>query len=232
MSVVYCSIGVDGIYQPHIAYYKDYPDNDLVHATKPTGGSWTFTNVDTTDTVGRYPSLAVDANDKLHISYYNDTDAALKYATDASGSWVTSDRAEEGNVGVNTSLAVDSNDKAHIIYSDEIDFNLHYATNASGSWTILPDILSAPVYDRPSIAIDNSDFGHAACVDEDLHLHYLNNTTGVFVDSVVYAPLYGLEHASMAVDANGKAHIAYLIRDELEALHVGLLDQCLGRLVS
>ena len=40
------------------------------------------------EVVGRYTSLAVDSQDKVHISYSDDTNDDLKYITNATGSWV------------------------------------------------------------------------------------------------------------------------------------------------
>ena len=68
--------------------------------------------------VGRYNSIATDSNKKVHISYYDETNRDLKYATNSSGSWVTTTIDSTGSVGGYTSIAIDSNNKAHISYLD------------------------------------------------------------------------------------------------------------------
>jgi len=75
-------------------------------------------------------SIALDSNDRVHISYYDDTNEDLKYATNASGSWQTYTIDSGGAVGEYTSIAIDSNDKVHISYFDDIYDDLKYATNA------------------------------------------------------------------------------------------------------
>ena len=79
-------------------------------------------------------SMAIDSNNKVHISYPASTSSALKYATNASGSWVTSTIGSGGLVGDYSSIAIDSYDKIHISYFDNTNADLKYATNASGSW--------------------------------------------------------------------------------------------------
>ena len=46
-----------------------------------------------------YTSIAVDSGGKVHISYYDDTNAALKYATNTTGAWVTTTVDNSGDVG-------------------------------------------------------------------------------------------------------------------------------------
>jgi hypothetical protein len=74
-------------------------------------------------------SLAVDSNGSVHISYYDETNLDLKYATNSSGTWVTSTIDSTGDVGRYTSIALDTNNKVHISYYDLTNGKLKYATN-------------------------------------------------------------------------------------------------------
>lgn len=78
-------------------------------------------------------SIALDSNDKVHISYFDETNWDLKYATNTSGSWEIFTLDSDGLVGEHTSIALDSNDGVHISYYDYTNKDLKYATNTSGS---------------------------------------------------------------------------------------------------
>ena len=86
--------------------------------------------------VGRFADIAIDSTDSIHISYFDETNGDLKYATDKSGSWVIStiDNTAGRIVGHFTSIAVDSNDKIHISYHDDTMEDLKYATDKTGAW--------------------------------------------------------------------------------------------------
>ena len=133
-------------------------------------GDWSSTTLDNIDgNYGRYTSLAIDSNDKVHISYLDESGdyPKLMYGTDASGSFVSTPIDEiaiwSGNNGASTSLVVDSNNKAHIAYYNGKGGNyVKYATDVSGVWvntTIAGGGGSSSAY-HPSIAIDSVDNVH------------------------------------------------------------------------
>ncbi len=82
----YCSLALDAQGEPHIAYH-DFTHGDLKYAVK-SGGTWTLETVDegkasggTADhDVGRYASLALDAQGNPCIAYYDATTWDLRYA--------------------------------------------------------------------------------------------------------------------------------------------------------
>ncbi len=133
----YASIAIDSEDNAHISYYQylDYSTmNDLAYATNASG-SWI---TDIVESAGdgyayRHTSIAIDASDMAHISYYDSQTEELKYATNASGLWSTETVDSEGfsNWYSSTSIAVDSRDNAHIGYYDTLNRDLKYATSAS-----------------------------------------------------------------------------------------------------
>ena len=66
---------------------KTNPNSPPMHATASDVDSWMFSTIDSTGDVGLQSSIAVDSNSGVHISYLDNTNGDLKYATNADGSW-------------------------------------------------------------------------------------------------------------------------------------------------
>ena len=108
-------------------------------------------------------SIALDSNDKIHISFRHTSLKDLMYATDKSGSWVISTIDSIGDMGKSNSIVIDSSDKVHISYYDNSDEDLKYATDKSGSWTYSTLESRALIY--TSLSIDDNDAAHIAYYD-------------------------------------------------------------------
>src|SRR4030042_304931 len=164
----YASIAVDSNNYVHISYY-DRGNGNLKDATNASG-SWVTEPVDSVGIyadiyTGTYSSIAVDSNNKVHISYRDITNQNLKYATNASGSWVIQTVDSTRNVEASTSIAVDSNNYVHISYYDLMNYGLNYATNASGSWviqTVDSDLGTVGAY--ASMALDSNNKIHISYI--------------------------------------------------------------------
>lgn len=79
----------------------------LKYATNKSG-SWTTAIVDNSAEVGGYSSIALDANNKVHISYYDYTNEDLKYATNQNNKWEVTTLASVGDVGRFSSIGISS----------------------------------------------------------------------------------------------------------------------------
>ena len=107
-----------------------------------TGSDWSIEIVDNEGDVGAYTSLAIDSNDNPHVSYYDNSNSALKYAYWAGSRWLITTIDSVGDVGSYTSLALDGGDGSHISYHDGNNFDLRYARSLAPSY-YLPLVLSA-----------------------------------------------------------------------------------------
>jgi hypothetical protein len=104
----------------------------LPSAAQPASAlTWTVEVVDSLGYVGKFPSIAIDADGFPHISYRNkdsEVNGSLKYAVKtASGAWLIEEPDTVGNVGRHTSLALDAGGLPHISYFDESNLDLKYA---------------------------------------------------------------------------------------------------------
>lgn len=181
------------------------------------GESWEIETVDSRGDVGESTSLALDSNDYPHISYYDRTNTALKYAKWTGSEWNIGTVDSEGDVGQYTSIALDANDHAHISYYDVTNQDLKYANWNGNEWIIETVDSGGEVGGYSSIAVDDN--GH-------VHISYYNGTVDLvrMVDALKYAHWDGnswnietIDYAadvgrftSIALDMNGNAHISYI----------------------
>ncbi len=200
------AIAIDSNNNPHIAYGGD----DHLDYAHYNGSSWVYETVDSSPGVGYSASIALDTSGKGHISYYDDTNFDLKYATNASGAWVTTTVDSSGDVGLYTSIALDTSGNAHISYYDDTNYVVKYATNASGAWVTTTVDSSGGVGDYTSIALDTAGKAYISYYDyTNGDLKYATNASGAWVTTTVDSGGNVGLYTSIALDASGKAHISY-----------------------
>ena len=139
---LYTSIALDSQGLAHISYC-DYTNRNLKYAHYD-GSSWQKNVVDNSGDMcifeyfSDYTSIAIDSNDRPHISYCDFSNFNLKYANQFGSSWIIDVVDNEENVGTYSSLVLDDNDDPHISYGDitNENFDLRYAFKKEGSWNI------------------------------------------------------------------------------------------------
>jgi hypothetical protein len=213
------SIAIDSNKKVHISYLSRHEYNNppyvveyhLNYATNKSG-TWVKTVIDRTVHWGNYSSIAVDSNNKIHISYDDFDD--LKYATNRSGTWATTIIDSIGYVGMYSSIALDSNDNVHISYCDQSNYRLRYASNISGGWSSI-DVDDAQC-GFTSIAIDSGDHVHIGYYDGPFSncIKYATNSSGFWEPTVVKPDIYlsfisGEDNVSLAVGSNDNVYIVY-----------------------
>ena len=229
---LYNSIAVDSGDGVHIAYY-DEDDYDLKYASCSSScasaSSWSNTTIDATGSVGYHTSIAIDSNDKVHISYTDQGNDALKYAACASscGSASSWSNVSVDNIGYGydktTDIAIDSNDAVHIAYiwhQSGSDYYMRHATCSTScalasSWTNTSGISLINNFANSAIAIDPNDGLHIAGQDSSsADIIYLKCTSSCTSNaswsnfSAVTTGNVG-ERLSLAVDSNNNPHITY-----------------------
>lgn len=203
---------------------------DAAGTPLPAAQSWSFTTrtwqalaVDEGGDVGRDPSLAVDANGRVHVTYYDGTNRDLKYATCAatcatSANWAMLAVDQTGDVGAHTSLAVDATGRLHVGYDDATNGNLKYATCAASctsvaNWKTITVDPSGFVAE-PSLAVDAGGRVHVAYLHAFGFLMYATcaascTTAANWQAAVPDASGNVGGGVSLAVDAGGRVHVSY-----------------------
>ena len=127
--------------------YFDSVNEDLIYAERSAraDGTWTLTTVDSEGDVGKYSSLAYDADGNPHITYFANGDefaGSVRYTwRDAEGDWHfeevdTLENVRAGRVGARklTGLQIDSNGNIHVMYSDRL-LMTYAQRDADGNWS-------------------------------------------------------------------------------------------------
>lgn len=170
--------------------------------------SWKIETVDSTGSVGWFPSIAVDSNDNPHISYYDYTNEALKYAKRTGSTWHIETVDMPGDVFRRTSIALDASDNPHISYHGG-EYDLLYARWTGSIWNIETVDSEGVVGDYNSLALDVNDNPHISYGDGDAALKYARWTGSIWnfetVDSTTHC-----QYTSIALDISNNPHISYL----------------------
>ena len=159
----YTSIAIGDNGLPIISYYNITNPALKVAACTTTNctGTATITTIDSTGIVGGYTSIAMRDNGNPIISYFDNTNPALKVAacttTNCTGTTTITTIDSTGLVGINTSIAIRDNGLPIISYYDDTNTALKVAacttTNCTGTTTITTIDSTGDVGEHTSIAI-------------------------------------------------------------------------------
>jgi hypothetical protein len=179
--------------------------------------SWNIETVDWIGDVGESTSIALDNRGFSHISYYDRTNTALKYAKWTGSFWDIATVDNEGDVGQYTAIALDINDDPHISYYDATNQDLKYARWNGAIWVKTTLDSFGEVGGYSSIAVSKNSH---------VHISYYNGTIDLVtrLDALKYAhwdrESWNIEtidydadvgrFTSLALDRNGDPHISFI----------------------
>jgi hypothetical protein len=150
------------------------------------GATWSNNyNVTTYTGYGRNynPSIAVDNNDKVHISWYGYSGSSSPYRIfytnrSASGTWGSVFQVSDTIYSYTPDITTDSKNNVHIVWrgylsSSVTRYNIKHRmlTASTGTWSSINDVTSdtssSTYHYYPSIAVDGSDNVHAVWYGRD-----------------------------------------------------------------
>jgi len=257
----YSSLVLDSNGNPRISYY-DETNEDLKYASWD-GSKWVITTVDAskrdnnnhswgwgwgndhdsaytkyyhgTGKIGEYSSLALDSSGKPRISYYDESNKDLKYASWDGSTWVITTvdgtnykkgnqkgcnwdwnhhkpQSNSINVGDYSSLALDSNGNARISYYDKTNKDLKYASWDGSRWVITTIESAGNVGEYSSLELDANGsprIGYYDASRGNLKFASWNLTTSLWVTEIVDSSKKVGTFTSLALDKNGIPRISY-----------------------
>ena len=170
------SLAIDSSDYIHLVY-RTPSTNRLTYGTNLTGG-WVWTDIDncTGSTFGNScgPSIALDSNDNVHISYSSGSD--LKYASIISPTVTITTVVPGASPGKYHAIAIDSNNQPHISYHNSVLNTLWYATYTGGQWVTEVVDPETDTGRGNSIAVDSNGYVHISYRSEsDVTLRYATN---------------------------------------------------------
>lgn len=237
----YSSLVLDSKDNPHISYVDNYRINLLKYAFL-NGSSWEIHVLSEPVHGGYSTSMALDANEKVHIAHGDYTSHVLNYVfidpealpppvpapdpvpptppspftTSASPAGTVKIIDSLGNTGTYSSLALDSEGNPHISYCEGNIF-LKYAYCDGTTWHVETVDHDGWPGLYTSIAIDQNDnpcISYYANYDSELRYAAWNGSAW----NIQVVDSEGGSFTSLAIDAKGNPHISYFdgVKSELK----------------
>ena len=161
-------IALDSQARPHVVWFGNNA-KDLKYALKESG-SWQISTVDSEGDVGRFPSLAIDSQDRPVISYFESTGGAtgnIKVARWDGSQWDIQqvDKLEDvalGHFGARktSSLVLHPDDSPIVAYSDESVIKLALSDGSDWVTHTVLTVDGDPLGQQVSMALDGDGVLH------------------------------------------------------------------------
>jgi hypothetical protein len=175
--------------------------------------AWKTKIIDVKNDVGRYNSIAIDTNNRIYISYFDDTNGNLKCAKYDGMKWKVETIDSFGKVGKYTDIALGIDNRPFISYYDDTNKTYKLAEWTGSSWTI-KTIDSVPNYPgRTSLVVNSTGYPRVSYrLYDTAYKLKLAKWTGTkwsteTVDSSSYPDSFF--YNSLVLDSTGYPHIAY-----------------------
>ena len=206
-------IAVNSQNRAHIVFSSPAYVCGGLHMAYDDGSGWTKIGLDTsTDLIGCYPSIDIDDNDAVHVSYRDHRNSRFNYITNESGPWDKYQHSNTNTPGYYTQTKVKSDGDIFIIQKNAN--GLRYAEGYPGTlWS--QGAVSGDSGDDTSLYLDALDRPHV--------LHWKSNT-----DDLLYSTRSTSgSWSSLTVDGAGGLDVGRsnaLVVDDNHQLHAAYAD--------
>ncbi|MBN1878785.1 hypothetical protein JW823_01625 [bacterium] len=201
----YCtSLELDSFENPHIAYGDNQSGNQGLYYTFFDGANWQYETIQNSF-VPFSISLVLDSNGEPCITYHDQYDRKLKYASRSGGLWTIETVIDQAQCGEGSVLIMDNNGNPHILYVCDV---LKHSWNTGTGWQ--HESLTSVWAGSISLRFDNPGILHATWIAEN-SLYYAT-WDGSTWDIETAQTAVGNEQfwwSSLILDGSGIPAIAY-----------------------
>lgn len=206
----------------HLSFYQSQSGNPqsmgLSYASEIASDVWDFQTIGSNDE-GLKSAIAIDHTGKANIVYNDLSTRTINYINNLQGTWVKSIIAGPfANVPYfSISSALDSDEKLHVVYYDPDTDSLVYLSNASGVWVTDTIEQGTGGGKLNAIAVGPANSLHVAYSNSNENgIVYATNAGGQWSRQQI-ENTGGIASPSIALDSNGKVHIAYIGESSVNA---------------
>ncbi len=208
------SLALDSAGGPHVATTNSSQGYRLEYGYYD-GPAWHFEAVDNQTVL--YPSLALDATDRPHISYgaavgpWPGEPFELRYAFLSGTNWLTQ-TVDAGVDATFSSLALDADAHPHIVYNVRLSNEIRYAWYDGAAWhtTTVDSVPPTDYGSSVAIALNAAGRPHLGYTDYvNSQLKYAwHDGTSWHIETVVDGIQFG-NAVSLVLDSLGRPHLGY-----------------------
>ncbi|MCD4655681.1 hypothetical protein K8T06_17300 [bacterium] len=220
----YASLALDKYGQPHILCYYY---NILYYTCQLPQGSWLTEEVDY-GSVGStiFTSIAVDAKDEIHLTYFSYIMDWYTYAHGTICNLNKNQILEYPIFGEFSSMTTDSANNAHVIYFNEHDGSIKYASNIIGKW-VSQNVSSASVngLNCLDIEVDINQTPYVCYLssDQQQQLRFSVKDTDAW-DTETFGNAWSVNQCDMALDSNSNVYIVITTMDTQDLVLLSRID--------
>jgi hypothetical protein len=229
-------------------------DHDIFFMKRFLNGTWSSVELVTSESslLSRFPSIAVDDNFNVHVSWDDatnyggaggDEDVFYKYRNSTTGSWTTTQvvSTESGSDSQRSKIVIDKSDNLHIVWFDITNYNgagidrdifyKRWNSNTS-SWTSTEVISteSSSASEVPTLLVD--DIGNLHCFWFDI-----TNINGAGIDQDIFYKKWDISTSSwdglkVLTDSSDDSWRPQVTIDSKQQIHLTWMDRTVNYLSS